>query len=118
MRDQVEDYVQQVKQQLVNLTSAHATFYARIETVKVKYDRIMKHYVKNSKALEYRLKKLMEAKEYAVQDRAYRKAEHLTNDIAVVSADLHRLQTIINGNFHDVEDEEQGVKYVHMYSRV
>ena len=46
---QVADYVQEIKQQLVNLSSSHAATFVRIEAVKVKYDRIMRQYVQNLK---------------------------------------------------------------------
>ena len=89
---QVADYVLEIKQLLVNLTSSHNAAFVRIETVKVKYDRIMKHYIKNARALEYRLEKLLEEKEYAVVDRDYSRADAVTKDIEKVSANLDRLQ--------------------------
>jgi len=111
----VADHVLEIKQKLVNLTSSHSAAFVRIESLKVKYDRIMKHYVKNARALEYRLDKLLEAKEYAVSDRDYKKASDLTQDIAEVSANLSRLQRIVNGDFEGITNE-QGVKYLRDYN--
>eukprot|EP00750_Incisomonas_marina_P016554 INCI19172.1.p1 GENE.INCI19172.1~~INCI19172.1.p1 ORF type:complete len:508 (-),score=110.83 INCI19172.1:166-1689(-) len=114
--EKVADYVLEIKQLLVNLTSSHNAAFVRIETVKVKYDRIMKHYIKNARALEYRLEKLLEEKEYAVVDRDYSRADAVTKDIEKVSANLDRLQNIIDGHFPASDDEEQGLKYLREYN--
>ncbi len=104
--------MQAIKQQLTNLTTSHAAAFVRIECIKVKYDRIMKHYVKNLRVLEFRLQKLLEAKEFAVADRDYARAEAVTQDAAQVKESLHTLQMIVDGHFQDLRDDDQGVKCV------